>query len=145
MAKKTEWPFDKSVADTICDLVAEGKNLHIIGKLKDYPPRWRIYEWLSEFPDFADNYARAREDRADWRSSRIDSVTQKLLDAEIDPAAARVIIDAEKWQAGKEKPKVYGDKTVIEGGEKPIKTESSIVGASDALVAAVAEAIKKAR
>ena len=30
----TQWPFDKAKADTICDLVAEGRNLHVIGKLK---------------------------------------------------------------------------------------------------------------
>jgi hypothetical protein len=29
----SEWPFDKEVADTICDLVAEGQNLHVRGKL----------------------------------------------------------------------------------------------------------------
>lgn len=109
-----EWPYEKAIADTICDLVAEGQNLHVIGKLDDMPPRWRIYEWFKENPEFADNYARAREDRADWRSARIDSVTAQVLKGELDPAAARVVIDAEKWQAGKEKPKFYGDKVAVD-------------------------------
>lgn len=113
MAGETEWPFDVTTANAICDLVAEGQNLFRIGKLNGFPPRWKIYEWFRENPDFADNYARAREDRADWRAARIDDITAKLLDAAIDPGAARVAIDAEKWQAGKEKPKVYGDKQEI--------------------------------
>lgn len=114
----SDWPYDKKVADTICDLVAEGQNLHVIGKLDGFPPRWRIYEWFKEQPDFADNYARAREDRADWRSSKIDEVVTQMLNAQIEPQAARVAIDAHKWQAGKEKPKVYGDKLQTENETK---------------------------
>lgn len=125
----SQWPFSKEIADSICDLVAEGQNLHVIGKLDGFPPRWRIYEWFKEDKDFADNYARAREDRADWRASKIDEVVAQMLDAQVEPAAARVAIDAHKWQAGKEKPKVYGEKVTaaIEGGDpdKPIKSEVS--------------------
>ncbi|MBN9219546.1 MAG: hypothetical protein J0I79_16495 [Mesorhizobium sp.] len=127
MAGPSSWPFDKTVADTICDLVAEGQNLHVIGKLDGYPPRWRIYEWLKEDEAFANNYARAREDRADWRSARIDSIVSKLLSAEIDPSAARVAIEAEKWQAGKEKPKVYGDKTTLAGdADNPVQVQGEL-------------------
>ena len=116
MAGDTKWPFDEAVANTICDLIADGQNLHRIGAMKDFPPRWRIYEWFKENQDFADNYARAREDRADWRASRIDNVVERLLGGEIDPSAARVAIDAEKWQAGKEKPQVYSDKIDVNHG-----------------------------
>lgn len=131
MAGKSEWPFDKSVADTICDLVAEGQNLHVIGKIKGYPPRWRIYEWLRENSEFSDNYVRAREDRADWRAARIDGITEKLLDGTIDPGAARVAVDNEKWQAGREKPKVYGDRTVLAGdSENPLQVVSTMKGLS---------------
>lgn len=126
---RSSFPYDKAVADNICDLVAEGQNLFRIGKLDGFPPRWRIYEWFKEQPDFADNYARAREDRADWRSARIDDVTSQVLNGQLDPAAARVVIDAEKWQAGKEKPKVYGDKnqTEVSGIDgSPIKQELTV-------------------
>lgn len=114
MPKETDWPFNQDTANSICDLVAEGQNLHVIGKLDGFPPRWRIYEWFKEQPDFADNYARAREDRADWRASKIDEVVAQMLNAEVEPNAARVAIDAHKWQAGKEKPKTYGDKQTVE-------------------------------
>lgn len=116
-----QWPFSWDVANTICDLVAEGQNLHVIGKMNGFPPRWRIYEWFKEEPAFSDNYARAREDRADWRSSKIDEVVGQMLNAQIEPAAARVAIDAHKWQAGKEKPKVYGDKQDVTSNGETIK------------------------
>lgn len=106
--------FSKDQADLICDLVAEGQNLHVISKLKGFPARKTIYAWMNENEDFRNNYTQAREDRADWRASRIDSITAQLLDGKIDPGAARVALDAEKWQAGKEKPKVYGDKQTLE-------------------------------
>lgn len=111
---RASWPFDQAKADLVCDLVAEGQNLHIISKLKGFPSRAQIYAWMDANPDFSDKYARARADRADWRAARIDSITAKLLQGEIDPGAARVAIDAEKWQAGKEKPKEYGDKQTVE-------------------------------
>lgn len=114
MAKRHSGKYEQSVADLICDLVAEGQNLHIIAKLDNMPSRALIYKWFEEYPAFYDKYARAREDRADWRASRIDSITAKLLQGEIDPGAARVAIDAEKWQAGHEKPKFYGDKQTLE-------------------------------
>lgn len=126
MVREKPLGFSWDIANTICDLVAEGQNLHVIGKLEGFPKRWEIYEWFKEQPEFYDNYARAREDRGDWRAARIDSITAQLLDGAIDPAAARVAIDAEKWQAGKEKPQTYGDRTTVqhEGGSKPIQVEA---------------------
>ena len=43
----------------------------------------------------------------------------------MDPAIARVVIDAEKWQMGKEKPKGYSDKLQLVGDadSDPIKHE----------------------
>ena len=124
------WPYNQEAADLICDLVAEGQNLHVICKLGGIiPPRRHVYEWLKENQEFADNYARAREDRADWRASRIDEVVAQMLNAQVEPNAARVAIDAYKWQAGKEKPKVYADRTnlAVEGTDgPPVKTELTV-------------------
>lgn len=102
--------FNQSVADRICDEVAGGSNLNRITKHDWAPIRRIVYKWLRENKDFENKYARAREDRADWRADRIDYYKRLVLKGQLDPQAARVIIDTEKWQAGKEKPKVYGDK-----------------------------------
>lgn len=67
-------------------------------------------KWMRENPVFSEDYGRARESRADSRADRIDAIAEKLERGEIDSNTARVLVDIEKWQAGKEKPRSYGDK-----------------------------------
>lgn len=103
-----KWAID------ICNKVAAGSNLTRISKAPGGYPIATMFDWLAKHPEFAERYASARELRADSRSDRIDDVCDKVATGEIDPAAARVIIDAEKWQAGKERPARYGDKLAID-------------------------------
>lgn len=67
-------------------------------------------KWMRENPEFNEDYGRARESRADSRADRIDAIAEKLERGEIDSNTARVLVDIEKWQAGKEKPRFYGEK-----------------------------------
>lgn len=59
----------------------------------------------------AEQYARAREDQADYIAGEV----LEIADTEPDPNKARVRIDARKWAAGKLKPKVYGDRIQLDG------------------------------
>lgn len=102
--------YTEELAARILDAVANGSNLNRVTAEEWSPIRQTVYKWLRINADFRDNYARAREDRADWRADKIDDICEKVETGELDPQAARVIIDSLKWQAGKEKPKVYGDK-----------------------------------
>jgi len=102
--------YRKEMGEEICDLIALGDNLNTISLKDEYPSRVTLYKWLRDHEDFLNNYARAREARADARSDRIDEICKKVENKTMDPQAARVIIDAEKWQAGKERPKRYGDR-----------------------------------
>lgn len=118
--------YTEEMANDICSMIAGGSNLNKIAQMEDKPSRQTIYNWFVQHPEFLDKYTRAREDRADWRSDRIDDIVARMIDGEIDSNVARVAIDAEKWQAGKEKPKRYGDKVTQEhtgpdGG--PVKVE----------------------
>lgn len=99
-----EWAVDT------CSSVAAGSNLTRLSKLPGGIPLSTMFYWLAEHPEFSERYARARELRADSRSDRIDDICEKVVSGELDPAAARVVIDAEKWQAGKERPARYGDR-----------------------------------
>jgi len=122
-AKSTGRPtiYSATLRDQICSAVACGSNLNRISQQAGMPTRETLYCWLRDKPDFADKYGRAREERADWRSDRIDDIVGKMIDGEIDANVARVAIDAEKWQAGKEKPKRYGDKLELSGDrENPL-------------------------
>jgi hypothetical protein len=102
--------YNEDTAQEICERVALGENLHQICQDSDMPGERTVYQWLKAHEEFAQMYARARTMRADKRSDRIDAIARKVLTGEYDPAAARVAIDAEKWQASKEAPRVYGDK-----------------------------------
>ena len=61
-------------------------------------------------PEFNVDYTRARESRADWRANEMDQEIQDLKSGKVDWQTARLSIDNHKWQAGKEKPKYYGDR-----------------------------------
>jgi len=99
---------------TICDLVARKQTLNQICQLPGMPNHETLRQWFAEEPELAANYACAREMRADARADRIDEITAMIINGELDPQAAKVVIDAEKWLAGKEQPKKYGDKVTQE-------------------------------
>lgn len=69
-----------------------------------------FWKAIQKFPEVEDHYIRAREYRAHWRYEDLDNTIEDLANGVIDPNTARVIIDTRKWQMGKEKAKVYGDK-----------------------------------
>lgn len=102
--------YTEEIADRICSAIADGLNLNRIASQDGFPSRECIYKWLRTHKSFSDNYARARESRADSRADRIDEITERVLSGDLDPHSARVAIDAIKWQAGKENPKRYGDR-----------------------------------
>ena len=109
-APKGKLAFSSEVGIEICDMIAAGSNLTRISKIPGMPVFATMAEWMRKNPEFAEDYARAREARADSRQDRIDEIGAKLERGEIDSNTARVLVDIEKWQAGKEKPKSYGDK-----------------------------------
>ncbi len=102
--------FDPAIADQLCEEIANGSTLYQLCDSQRFPSRPTVYKWLQESESFFNNYARAREFRADSRAERIDQIAQKLEAGEIDANAARTLFDIERWQAGKEKPKTYGDR-----------------------------------
>jgi hypothetical protein len=71
--------------------------------------------WIEEDEGLRNQYVRAREDQATHLADEII----EIVDAEDDPARARVRMDARKWAASKLAPKKYGDKLTQEhvGGD----------------------------
>lgn len=103
---------DEQVKDfikEICERVSSGENINVICQDKHLPNPDTVYRWLLEYQWFADEYARARQNRADVRSDRIDDIVRRHMNGELNYEQARISIDAEKWQAGKENQKRYGN------------------------------------
>lgn len=129
--------YNEKLADEICGEIAAGGALRELCRVKaDWPAERTVYQWLEEHPEFAQQYARARELQAHGEFDEIKTIADNARDANI----ARLQIDARKWRAGKLAPKVYGDKVINEitgkDGEALLPTKE--------LGAAVAFALRKA-
>ena len=107
--------YSPELGNIICDAVANGISLRELERNGTLPvTHAMVAQWAHIYPDFATQYARAREHSADSYDDRIGDIADMVLDGRIEPNAARVAIDALKWSAGKRKPKVYGDVQRIE-------------------------------
>ena len=108
--------YNEETANTILQGISDGKSLRTICKADDMPSTTTVFNWLADekYKSFLDRYTRAKADQAENMFERITEITEMVKTKEIDPNAARVMIDAIKWQAGKLKPNKYSDKYVHE-------------------------------
>ena len=113
MGDRYEWEDAEkrqAVVDDICQDIAHGKSLRAACEPKSRPSTKTFLQWMRDDELLSDQYARAREDQADYIAGEV----LEIADTEADPNRARVRIDARKWAAGKLKPKVYGDRLQLD-------------------------------
>jgi hypothetical protein len=96
--------------DEILDRIANGSSLLRLEKEGGFPARSTMWKFINGTEDRRAAYEQARQDRADYRVEMMDGIVGQIHAGKIEPNAGRVMIDALKWQASKEKPKSYGDK-----------------------------------
>lgn len=113
--------FSQGLFDTICERIADGESLRAICRDADMPSTTSVTRWLLNSEDLSAQYARARTASADADADAVSDVGWRTLAGEFDPQAARVLIDALKWSAGKRQPKKYGDKLDVTTGGKAIE------------------------
>lgn len=121
--------FTQDIFDRICERIADGESLRGICQDDDMPSRVTVFKWLSQNPELANQYARAREAQADAIFDEILSIADDAANDWMERHGnedagwvangehiqrSRVRIDARKWMAGKLRPKVYGDKVLNE-------------------------------
>ena len=104
--------YSLEIALEICDRIADGESLVKICS---------VYEWLLRYKEFADIYARAREDQADTLADEIHAISDELPQQIVDDKGKtrydsayvqwqKNRVDARKWVAAKLKPKKYSDR-----------------------------------
>ena len=139
--------YSDGLAEQICELIATGSNLTKIARMDDMPCEWTLRRWAFDHPQFSQMYARAREYRAGFRSDKIDEYVDDAVAGRLDAQVARVAIDAQKWLASKEQPRVFGDKLTTEHTGKdggPIETkEVSDTEAARRVAYMLGQAIKR--
>lgn len=109
MARPTK--YTDELAIEICSEIANGLSLRKICERDDIPSIDTIRRWLldEDKQQFQAQYARARDEQADFYADAIIEEADKATDRD-SAAAAKVKVDARKWVASKLKPKRYGDK-----------------------------------
>ena len=99
--------YSQETADRICREIASGASLRAICAAPEMPHIDTVRKWLaSGNTEFLAQYARAREEQADYYADEM----VEIADTTDDPQKARLQIDARKWKASKLAPKKYGDK-----------------------------------
>lgn len=114
--------FTQSIADEICEGIADGLSLRTICLRDNMPSRATVFKWLNDVEGFSDQYARAREEQAETLADEIVSIADdKSFDTNVNEqgyesantewiSRSKLRVDARKWVASKLKPKKYGDK-----------------------------------
>lgn len=131
--------FTPVLAERICTKVAEGMGIERIGELEDFPDASTIYRWMAkdgaEYDAFREMYARACELRAGARFEKLREIGDKLLEGKLDPQAARVAADIEKWSLAREAPKKYGDAMTLKGDkDNPLRLAKAVDLSEDELL-----------
>lgn len=133
--------YSAEVVGTICTRLVEGQSLREICRDPEMPNASTVFVWLGKYPDFAEQYARAREAQAealfddileicddstnDWVDRQTESgETIRVVDHEhINRSKLRV--DARKWMASKLAPKKYADKVELQAEVKHLHVVDS--------------------
>jgi len=134
--------YNEKIAASICKYIVEGYSLRHIEAQEGMPHKSTIMDWCIKYPDFADQYARAKEHQAEAFAEElldiVDDATNDWIERENQKtgqpyialneeaiARSRLRMEARKWLMGKMKPKKYGDKLDVEhAGTFTFKTVS---------------------
>jgi hypothetical protein len=113
------------IAETIAS--SELGLIHLCKQNPHWPDRATIFTWRRVHADFRDKYTRAKEEQTEVTVEYMQELMNephRIVDEEtgairIDVPMLRLKIETMKWQAGKLKPKKFGDSTE----QKPANTE----------------------
>lgn len=111
--------YTPELADEICDAVASSELglCHLVDQHPNWPARQVIFIWRRKYPDFDDKYTKAKEAQVEVCVEHMQEIMNephKYEDMEtgaikIDHSMLRLKMDSIKWQAGKLKPKKFGE------------------------------------
>ena len=99
--------YTEDLTEEICLLLTLGMSLRNICLKKEMPCIATVMKWLRLNPEFAAQYAHAREAQAELMGDRMVELALNPP-KNADPNMLRVQMDAIKWAAGKMRPAKYG-------------------------------------
>ena len=116
-----------NIFDKIIEGICNGLPVRQILKGEDMPSFNHLLKWMEARPEWGERYARAKQESAEFDADNVNYIAELCLRGQVDPANARVAIDAYKWSSGKKKPKKYGDKLDLTSDGEAIKSPTYIL------------------
>lgn len=123
--------YAPEIAQEVCKRLQAGPTLREVCRAEYMPAASTVRLWVQERPDFAEQYARARElgylemadevleiaddGTNDWIDrQRQDGSTERVFDSE-HYQRSKLRYEARRWLLSKCLPKIYGDKLELAG------------------------------
>lgn len=119
--------YNYELCESICEEVANGKNVIAALKENDAFPSWSTFRrWKNDNEELQTLYVKAIQDKAEAVIFEIDSITFDLRKGKLEPSVANVLIQTLKWKAAKFYPKMFGDNKNIDHTSKGDKIQTPI-------------------
>ena len=117
--------YDFELCKLICDEVASGRNIVDVLDSDERFPTWNTFRrWKNDIPELSALYVRAQQDKSEMCLYKIDKLQSKLENGNLEPSSANVLIQTEKWKAGKFYPKMYGTKNDVHDTDEDEKANT---------------------
>lgn len=116
----------------VCDRISNGESLRKVCRDPAMPGLTTIQEWVEKYPEFAAQYEKACQCRADFLADELEEIADNAEPENVQVAKLRV--DVRKWAASKLRPKRYGDSMLnklADSEGNALKFEPVIISRSD--------------
>jgi hypothetical protein len=116
--------YTEELAKEICDAVGSNHEglFYLIEQNPHWPSRSKVFDWLRKHPEFRDMYSQAKEDQVEVCVEYMQELTNephRYIDLKTgkprpDVAMINAKMTALRWQAGRLKPRKYGDTKALD-------------------------------
>lgn len=131
--------YTTELAARLCSKLSEGQSLRKACTEEDMPSTTQVFVWLHDKPEFAEQYARAKEESADAMAEYIidiaDDARNDFMEDDYNKGKtpgyqlngeniqrSKLRVDTRKWLMAKMKPKKYGEKLDMTTNGKELPT-----------------------
>jgi hypothetical protein len=109
--------FSEEVVCRICEAIAtSSKGLKALCEARDDLPSWQtVMAWLNRYPDFQEQYARAKQRQMELLAEEILEICDAPAGDTVQVQKARLQVETRKWIMSKLLPKKYGERIDVSG------------------------------
>ena len=125
------------IADEICQRIAGGESLRSVCREEHMPAFSTVLLWVvHDREGFSDQYHASREAAGYAHADEALNLRNELRAGDLDPATAKVILDALKWGAERMAPKRHSQRQEVDhrsgdGSMSPTRIEITAPNADD--------------